>query len=196
MSSADILDAETTRPISGGPSFSFASRIERAVWGMVWLTLARWTPAMFSPWRIWLLKRFGAQIAPGAAIGASATVWLPRHLHMAENASLAPRVTCYNMAPIHIGRNTIVSQGAHLCAGSHDVGSREFQLIAKPIHIGNDVWIAAESFVAPGVTIEDGVVLAARACAFEDLNAWTIYRGNPAVAIRARRWRDEGGGPR
>jgi putative colanic acid biosynthesis acetyltransferase WcaF len=181
-----ILDAKQTTPITGGPSFTLANRVERALWGISWLLLARWTPPMLSPWRILLLKLFGASVAPGAAIAANVSVWLPRHLTLGAHCVLGPGVDCYNMAPIAVGARTVVSQRAYLCAGSHDVGDENFQLIAKPIVIGEDCWIAAEAFIAPGVCVEDGVVVAARACAFERLEAWKIYRGNPAVCVRER----------
>jgi len=188
-----ILDYSKTTPISGGASFSFANRLERLVFQIIWLLLARWTPPNFSPWRIWLLKRFGARCDKGAMIAADVRVWLPRNLHLGENASIGPGVNCYTMGPISIGPRTIISQHAHLCAGSHDVTDPDFQLIARRVTIGADVWIAAEAFVAPGVTIGDGVVLAARGCAFTALEPWTIYRGNPAVAVRPRVWRKRPG---
>lgn len=184
-----ILDAKSQAPFSGHPSFTLANRLERLAWMLVWACLARWTPAMFSPWRVVLLRMFGAQVAPGAMIASSTRVWLPRHLILGEKAALGPRVDCYSMAPIRIGARTVVSQGAHLCAGSHDVSDPHFQLIARPITIGEDVWIAAEAFVAPGVSIGNGAVLAARACAFSAMEPWTIYRGNPAEPLRPRRWR-------
>jgi putative colanic acid biosynthesis acetyltransferase WcaF len=56
----------------------------------------------------------------------------------------------------------------------------------SPITIGDRVWIAAEAFVSPGVAIADGAVLGARGCTFTKLEAWTIYRGNPAVPIGSR----------
>jgi putative colanic acid biosynthesis acetyltransferase WcaF len=193
-----ILNAKERSRVEGsGASFTILNRLERLAWRTTWLLLARWTPPMFSLWRIQLLKLFGARVAPGAMIGASTNVWLPRHLMLGQNSSLAPGVNCYSMAPITIGARTIISQGAHLCAGSHDVSDPNFQLIAKPITIGEDVWIAAEAFVGPGVTVENGAVLAARACAFSDLQPWTIYRGNPAVPLRVRNWQlPEDGGPK
>jgi putative colanic acid biosynthesis acetyltransferase WcaF len=39
------------------------------------------------------------------------------------------------------------------------------------------------------VTIADGCVLGARACAFADTEMWTVYRGNPAAPIKPRIWR-------
>jgi putative colanic acid biosynthesis acetyltransferase WcaF len=185
-----ILNAKRTAPLSGGgASFTLANRVERAVWRATWLLLARWTPPMFSPWRICLLKLFGARIEPRAMIAASTTVWFPRHLTLGTDCSLGPGVDCYNMARIAIGSKTVISQRAFLCAGSHDIADPNFQLVAKPISIGDHVWIAAEAFVAPGVTVGDGAVLAARACAFGDLEPWTVYRGNPAAPLKARRWR-------
>ncbi|HJT39398.1 MAG TPA: putative colanic acid biosynthesis acetyltransferase [Sphingobium sp.] len=189
-----ILDARDTTPLTGGPSFSLANRLERLAWQLCWTLLARWTPPMFSPWRILLLKAFGAQVEQGAAIAADVDIWYPRHLRLGAHATIGPGVNCYCMAMISIGPRTIISQRAHLCAGSHDVADPDFQLIARPITIGADVWIAAEAFVGPGVQVDDGAVLGARGCAFAALDPWTIYRGNPAVAVRPRVWRPRSDG--
>ncbi|MDB5512836.1 MAG: wcaF [Enterovirga sp.] len=80
----------------------------------------------------------------------------------------------------------LVSQGAHLCAGSHDIASPDFQLVARPISVGAESWIAAEAFVGPGVTVGEGTVLGARAAAFRDLEPWTVYSGNPASPLKRR----------
>ena len=183
------VDAPLLRSASGTPSFSIGNRISRVVWKAAWLLLAAWTPPAFSPWRIGLLKAFGANVAPGAAIAASARVWLPRNLELGRDASIGPGVDCYNMAMISIGARSVVSQRAFLCAGTHDISDPKFQLLTRSILIGADVWIASEAFVGPGVKIEDGCVLGARACAFSDLQAWTVYRGNPANPVKKRQWR-------
>ena len=83
----------------------------------------------------------------------------------------------------------VVSQRAVLCGGTHDIGDALFQLKVAPITVGDHVWIASEAFVGPGVHIGDGCVLGARGCAFSDLEPWTVYRGNPAVRLKERRWR-------
>ncbi len=106
---------------------------------------------------------------------------------MAKHACLAPNVNCYNMAKITLGEHAIVSQGAHLCAGSHDVDDEHFQLIAKPITIERFSWVAAEAFVGPGVTVAEYSVLGARGVAFKDTEPHGIYAGNPAKFIRNRR---------
>jgi putative colanic acid biosynthesis acetyltransferase WcaF len=184
-------DLPIDRPIEGGPSFSLGLRVRRVIWSVVWTCLASWTPPQFSPWRILLLKLFGARIHPGAAVAASVRVWLPRNLELGLRAALGPGVDCYNMAPIKIGARSVVSQRAFLCAGTHDISDEMFPLRVRPIVIGDDVWIASEAFVGPGVHVGNGCVLGARACAFEDLNDWTVYRGNPAAIVKRRRFQNQ-----
>ncbi len=94
------------------------------------------------------------------------------------------------MAPISVGARTIISQRAHLCAGTHDHRDPAFQLYARPIRIDQDAWIAAEAFIGPGVTVGEGAVLGARGCAFADLDPWTVYSGNPAVSLGPRVMRE------
>lgn len=180
------LDAARTNPLEGGPSFSLSNRIFRAVWNATWAVLASWTPPQMRGWRRFLLKLFGAQVGAGSDVRGSARVWYPPHLHLADRAILAERVICYNMAPISLGRAALVSQGAHLCAGSHDIGSATFQLTAQPITIGAGAWIAAEAFVGPGVEVGEWAVLGARSVAFRSLEPWTVYGGNPAKRLKQR----------
>ncbi|MEP6719975.1 MAG: putative colanic acid biosynthesis acetyltransferase [Variovorax sp.] len=185
------LDARQVQPHQGGPSFTLSNRLFRAAWGLAWAVLASWTPPPLRGWRRFLLKLFGAQMGELADVRGSATVWYPPHLQMADRTLLAERVTCYNMAPISLGEGALVSQGAHLCAGTHDISTPEFQLFAKPIAIGARAWIAAEAFVGPGVTVGEGAVLGARAVAFGALEPWGVYTGNPAVLLKRRVLRTE-----
>ncbi|MGB2833344.1 MAG: putative colanic acid biosynthesis acetyltransferase [Methylotenera sp.] len=173
-------------PLDGGPSFSFKNRMVRFVWIFVWKLFASWTPASMHPWRRLLLRLFGARMGKRSDVRGSARVWLPSNLEMEDHALIAENVNCYNQALIKISKLALVSQGAYLCAGSHNIDDPDFQLITRPIHVGSLVWIAAESFVGPGCVIEEGAVLGARAVAFGRLLAWTVYVGNPAKPLRTR----------
>jgi putative colanic acid biosynthesis acetyltransferase WcaF len=134
-----------------------------------------------------LLRTFGAEVHPSAKVYSSARVWCPSNLVMGPLASLAPGVICYCMDRIEIGAGAVISQRAHLCAGGHEIDDPDFQLIARPIKIGADAWIAAEAFVGPGVTVGDGAVLGARGVTVKNLEPWTVYAGNPARPIRSRK---------
>ncbi len=181
-----VLDANATQPIEGGPSFSLANRLQRAAWGVTWALFAAWTPPPFHAWRGFVLRLFGARVAGTARVYGSARIWFPPNLTIEEHACLGPRVSCYNQAMVVIGARATVSQGAYLCAGSHDISDPNFQLVVKPIQIGSFAWVAADAFVGPGVTMGEGAVLGARAVAFRDLDPWTVYVGNPACEIKKR----------
>lgn len=181
-----LLDARASNPTAGGPSFSLQSRIVRCIWSVTWLLLASWTPPMMRTWRCLLLRIFGAQVASTANVYGSARIWLPSNLVLCDLACVGPHVTVYNMARITLRERALVSQGAHLCAGTHDIDDEHFQLETRPITLGSHAWIAAEAFVGPGVSIGEGAVLGARGCAFRDLEPWTVYSGNPARMLRSR----------
>ena len=139
-----------------------------------------------------MLTLFGGKIAGSAHVYASARIWCPANLVMEEHSCLGPRVICYNIAPVTLRRHAIASQGAHLCTGSHDIADSYFQLIARPIVIGENGWIATEAFIGPGVTVGEGAVLGARGVTFKDLPPWTINAGNPAERIGTRVMRSAG----
>lgn len=185
----DILDARKTDTWKSGASFSRRNRLYRLLWSATWLLLAAWTPPPLHAWRRMLLRLFGARIASTAGIYPSARIWSPANLVMGEYAFIGPRVTVYSMATITFEPYSLASQGAHICAGTHDIEDVHFQLQARPIHIGFRAWVAAEAFVGPGVTVGEGAVLGARACAFRDLEPWTVHVGNPARAMKPRKVR-------
>jgi putative colanic acid biosynthesis acetyltransferase WcaF len=181
-----LLEASASRPLHGGPTYGMRHRLSRALWQLSWALLAAWTPPPMHRWRVWLVNRFGACVDAKAHIYPTARIWYPPNLRMEAHACLGPGVICYSMAPINLESNAIVSQGAHLCAGMHDIEDPDFQLLARPICIKAEAWVAAEAFVGPGVTIGERAVLGARAVLFRDAEPHGVYVGNPATLIRQR----------
>lgn len=183
---AGPLDARTSGSRTGGPSFSPSNRAIRVVWSAAWFLLARWTPPFLHPWRALILRSFGARLGRNCRVHASAQIWLPANLTLGNNVLIGPGAIIYDQGQIRIASDCVISQRAHLCASSHDVDDPHFQLMLRPISIGESCWVAAEAFVGPGVTMAEGSVIAARGALFEDAAAWTIYRGNPALPLRKR----------
>lgn len=182
-----ILDAKAARPLDGGPTYPLRHRIFRACWNMTWLLLASWTPPPLHGWRRFLLALFGAKVAPNAVVHGSAKIWYPPNLEAGRYAAIGPHATVYCAERITLADHAIVSQGAYLCSAGHDIEDVDFKLVARPITIGAHAWVAAEAFVGPGVTVGEGAVLGARGCAFRDLAPWTVYGGNPARVLKARK---------
>ncbi|GHV57257.1 hypothetical protein FACS1894182_05640 [Bacteroidia bacterium] len=105
---------------------------------------------------------------------------------MGRYACLATGVDCYNADKITIGDNATVSQKTSLCTASHDITSPENKWISAPIVVEDQAWIAAEAYIAPGVTIGQGAVVGARTAVFKDVEPWTVVGGNPAKFIKKR----------
>lgn len=86
-------------------------------------------------------------------------------------------------APITIGDEVMLAPGVHLYTATHPMdhevraSGREF---AKPITIGNRVWIGGRAVILPGVTIGDRAVIAAGAVVSRDVPAGAVVRGVPA----------------
>lgn len=73
-----------------------------------------------------------------------------------------------------------------LCTATHDIGSKSNKLVVRPIEIKDGAWIAAKSFVGPGVTIGEGAVVGACAVVFSDVQNMDIVIGNPARVLKRR----------
>ncbi|MBU2995650.1 putative colanic acid biosynthesis acetyltransferase [Cellulophaga baltica] len=167
--------------------FSKKNKILRVVWSITYIFLFRpFTLRIFKKWRVLVLKCFGADISWTAMINSSTKIWAPWNLKMHDYACLGPKVDCYNQGKITIGKNATISQKSYLCASSHDYTSKKHELYLAPIYIEENSWVAAESFIGPGVTIGQGSVVGARAAVFKNVEAWTIVGGNPAKFIKKR----------
>lgn len=170
------------------PSFTLENRLRRALWGLAWRLLFRPSPRPLHAWRAWLLRRFGARLGRSVHIHSGVRIWAPWLLTCGDRVGIGDGVNLYNMARLTIGDHCVVSQGAHLCGGSHDIDSPNFQLIAAPITLHEHVWICAEVFVGPGVEIAAGCVVAARSVVVKPLReAWTVWAGHPVALKRRRR---------
>lgn len=105
---------------------------------------------------------------------------------MGSYSCLGPQVDCYSVDRIRIGAYVTVSQYSFLCAASHDPDSAEMTLTTAPIVIGDHAWIAADVFIAPGVTVGEGAAIGARSSVFKNVPEWIIAVGSPAREIRKR----------
>lgn len=164
-----------------------AHRFARLAWGLVYTFAFRPSPRNLHRWRNWLLRLFGAELHPTARVYPRARCWAPWNLSMDANACIGNDVDIYCVASITIGANATVSQYSYLCGATHDYEDVEHPLVPKPITIESRCWIAADVFVAPGVTIGQGTVVGARSSVFSDLPPWVIASGSPAKPVRDRK---------
>lgn len=188
MLSVDSSEKVKVDLTSYNSDFGLINKIARVFWNLFyWILFRPFNLNLFNGWRAGVLRIFGAKVGPNANIYASVKIWAPWNLDIGENSSIGPGVDCYNQGKIIIGNQTVISQKSYLCASSHDHTVSNFPLILKPIVIGDQVWIAADAFVAPGVTIKEGSVVGARSAVFKDVEPWNVVGGNPARFIKDRK---------
>ena len=107
-----------------------------------------------------------------------------------ENTFIGPNVIIYGHGDVTIGDNCLVAMGCKIIAANHTyalgTNINMQKNIFKPIVIGNDVWIGADTKVLAGVIIGDGCVVAAGSVVTKSIPANTIVAGIPARAIKKR----------
>ena len=126
-----------------GPSFSLKNRIYRILWSITFLLLFRYSPKPLHLWRCLVLRLFGAKIGKGVHVYPKVEIWAPWNLIIGDETGIANGVILYSQDKIVIGKRVVISQGSHLCTGTHNFKKKGFPLITKPITIGDQVWIAA-----------------------------------------------------
>lgn len=163
-----------------------ASRAKQWIWYFVNVLFFINPLNPVSALKIFLLKAFGATIGKNVVIKQSVNIKYPWKLQVGNNSWIGEQVWIDNLAKVSIGSNVCISQGAMLLTGNHDFSKTTFNLMVKEILIEDGVWIGARSIVCPGVRCSTHAVLNAMSVANKNLEAYTIYMGNPAVPTRQR----------
>jgi putative colanic acid biosynthesis acetyltransferase WcaF len=133
-----------------------------------------------------LLRLFGAKLGAINFVYPSARIWAPWLLETGDLVTIGRGAEIYNPGGVSLGSRTIISQDAYVCGATHDYQSPDFTYITKLVRTDPQVWVCARAIVLPGVHCKEGSVLGAGSVATRNLEAWTVYAGNPAVAVRPR----------
>lgn len=140
----------------------------------------------FSGIKVMLLRLFGAKVGKSVVIKPAVNIKYPWKLQIGDNVWIGEKVWIDNLAKVNIANDVCISQGAMLLCGNHNYKKSTFDLITLEIHIKEGAWIGAKSVVCPGVVCHSHSVLAVGSVAITNLEAYTIYQGNPAVKVRER----------
>jgi putative colanic acid biosynthesis acetyltransferase WcaF len=185
------LDEPRTNPGGYINPYSWKNRLGRVAWAIVYLFLYRPSPRFFGTWRRFLLRMFGARVGI-AWLHQSTRVWAPWQLEIGDEVYIDEQVRLYNAYGLKIGSRTMISQNVFLCTASHDYAHPQYPASGGAISIGDDIWICADAFVAPGVHVGRGAVVGARAVVTRDVEPWTVVAGNPARFVKQRVLREVG----
>jgi putative colanic acid biosynthesis acetyltransferase WcaF len=137
------------------------SKWKEALWWVARsLVFAPWFPVP-SAIKVAVLRAFGAKVGMGVVIRSRVNITFPWKLEIGDHVWIGDEVLILSLAPVKIGSNVCISQRAFLCTGSHDFRSEGFDLITKPIEVGDGCWVAACAFIGPGATVPAGTMVKA-----------------------------------
>lgn len=161
-----------------------ASALKELLWWMVRsLLFATWFP-VHSELKVTALRCFGAKVGKGVVIRSRVNITFPWRLSLGDHVWIGDEVMILSLAPVTISSHVCISQRAFLCTGSHRFHAESFDLVTKPIVIGEGCWVAANVFIAPGVTLGHGTLCMAGAVVLKSAGSDQVLIGNPAIPKR------------
>jgi putative colanic acid biosynthesis acetyltransferase WcaF len=176
-----VDNASYTTTISIG-----AGKFKQVIWYLVNVFFFKNAYNVFSSIKTGLLKAFGAKLGKGVVIKPSVNIKYPWKLTIGDHSWIGENVWIDNLSEVTIGNHVTISQGGLLITGSHDHTKQGFDFITRPIILEDGVWICAGAIVLGGVTCKSHSILGTHATAEKNLEAYTIYKGNPALPIGER----------
>lgn len=135
-----------------------------------------------------LLKEMFAEIGEGCYIEPPLHAnWAGAHVHFGDNVYANFNLTLVDDTDIYVGDKVMFAPNVTVATAGHPINPElRYQAMQYniPVHIGNNVWIGANSVVLPGVTIGDNSVIGAGSVVTKDIPANVVAVGNPCRVIR------------
>lgn len=108
-----------------------------------------------------------------------------RNIHLGKNVFINACCHFQDQGGIFIGDNALIGHACVFATLNHDFEpAKRADLYPKSIHIGNDVWIGANSTILGGVNIGDGAIIAAGSVVNKNVPSRCIVAGVPAKVIK------------
>lgn len=103
-----------------------------------------------------------------------------------RNVFVNQNCTFYDLGGLDIADDVMIGPNVSIITTGHPLepSQRRAAVIAKPVVIERNVWIAAGAIIIGGVTIGENSVVAAGSVVTKDVPPNTLVGGNPARVIR------------
>ena len=87
---------------------------------------------------------------------------------------------------VKIGKNVKIGYGVVILSVSTITGSKNIQIIRKPVIIGDNVEIGSNTVILPGVTIGDNSTIGANSLVNKDIPSNSVAVGSPVMVIKTK----------
>jgi acetyltransferase-like isoleucine patch superfamily enzyme len=108
-------------------------------------------------------------------------------ISVGRNVFVNQNCTFYDLGGLDIADDVMIGPNVSIITTGHPIepSQRRAIVIAKPIVIERNVWIAAGATIIGGVTVRENSVVAASSVVTKDVPPNTLVGGNPARVIRS-----------
>ncbi len=109
------------------------------------------------------------------------------NIHIGNDFTGNYNLTILDIRDVYIGNHVMIGPNVLISTVNHPLspkGRRKHLGIAKPVTIGDDVWIGGNVTILPGVTIGNNVVIAAGAVVTKDVPDNCLVGGVPAKILK------------
>jgi acetyltransferase-like isoleucine patch superfamily enzyme len=108
-------------------------------------------------------------------------------INIGRNVFINQNCTFYDLGGLDIADDVMIGPNVSIITSGHPIepSRRREGVIAKPIVIERNVWIAAGATIIGGVTVGENSVIAAGSVVTKDVPPNTLVGGNPARVIRS-----------
>ncbi|GIF16075.1 maltose O-acetyltransferase [Actinoplanes teichomyceticus] len=134
-----------------------------------------------------LLAELLGEVGEGVEIRPPLRVDYGAHIRIGARTFANFGLIALDVAPITIGADVQIGTNVQLLTPTHPIEPgprRDKWEAAKPITIGDNVWLGSGAIVLPGITIGANTVVGAGAVVTRDLPANVVAAGNPARVVR------------
>jgi maltose O-acetyltransferase len=149
-----------------------------------------------APVRAALLARLLGSVGAGVHFEPGFRCEYGRHIHIGNDFYANFDCVMLDAGGIHIGSDVLLGPRVGIYTARHAIDPAERAAgacLAKPVRIGDRVWVGGGVHLNPGVTIGDGAIIGAGSVVTADVPAGVVAAGVPCRVIRAITAQDKTG---
>lgn len=138
--------------------------------------------------RMQMLRQLLGQVGENCVINPQFRCDYGCNIRMGENVFINYNCVILDCAPVTFGDNVFIAPNCGFYTAGHPVDypiRNAFLEFAKPITVGDNVWIGGNVVVLPGVSIGSGSVIGAGSVVSRDIPENVVAVGNPCRPIRS-----------
>lgn len=138
--------------------------------------------------RMQMLRQLLGQVGENCVINPQFRCDYGCNIRMGENVFINYNCVILDCAPVTFGDNVFIAPNCGFYTAGHPVDyptRNAFLEFAKPITVGDNVWIGGNVVVLPGVTIGSGSVIGAGSVVSRDIPENVMAVGNPCRPVRS-----------